>query len=513
MYLTLAVGIALAPAGASGAPLNPLSARIAAIVQDPALRFSRIGIKVVSLDTGRTIYEREPNKMFSLASVGKIFSTGGALALVGPDYRYHTYVYRDGAIANGTLHGDVILRAAGDPNLSGRIHGDTLVYQNIDRAEAALGGRPPAGDPYLVMNEFAKQIAARGIRRVTGRVIVDASLYPEGYVEFGSGVITSPVSFNDNWVDVWITPGKTKGAPASVKSAPQTGYANFTSAVKTAAAGSAPAVGFAARRRDDATYDVTVEGSVPMGAPVFRVWAAPSPSLYAAIALNEALRRGGVNVALSPRNATTAEPPLSAAYRVTNILALHASPPLREDVKVILKVSQNLHAWMTPFTIGIAAGHAKSDQDAAGFALIQKWLQKNKIDTAQLSLQDGAGSNAFGTPNVLANYLAMMSRQPYFRWFHDALPVMGKNGSLAGELPSAPVAGHYSAKTGTAVSSDLLNQRVMVWGATLAGYMTNARGHRLIVVILSGNTPLPAVTKPILDQEADIANAIYTLSP
>ena len=113
------------------------------------------------------------------------------------------------------LHGDVILRAAGDPNLSGRIRGDTLAFNNIDHSEASVGGRPIPGDPLAVIASFAKQIAARGIRRVTGRVIVDASLYPEGYVEFGSHVITyPPLSVKYKLIDVGIKPGARQLRPA-----------------------------------------------------------------------------------------------------------------------------------------------------------------------------------------------------------------------------------------------------------------------------------------------------------
>ena len=65
-----------------------------------------------------------------------MLTEGTALSLLGPDYRFHTRVFRTGAIdASGTLEGDLILVAAGDPNLSNRIQPDgTLAFQNQDHA-------------------------------------------------------------------------------------------------------------------------------------------------------------------------------------------------------------------------------------------------------------------------------------------------------------------------------------------------------------------------------------------
>jgi D-alanyl-D-alanine carboxypeptidase/D-alanyl-D-alanine-endopeptidase (penicillin-binding protein 4) len=504
----LATLLAVVFVSAAAPPSAP--SQIDAILRSPELARSRVGIKIVSLDNGRTIYQRDTDRFFGLASVGKIFSTGGALALLGPNFRYHTYIYRDGALANGVLHGDVILRAAGDPNLSGRIRGDTLAFNNIDHSEASVGGRPIPGDPLAVIASFAKQIAARGIRRVTGRVIVDASLYPEGYVEFGSHVITSPVSVNDNWIDVWITPGAKPGAPATLSSSPGTAYVRFVNHVRTAAKGAA-AVDAINEQQPDGTYVATLSGNVPAGKPYFLVWAVPKPSLFAATVLTEALRKAGVTVAGSPDAVVTVQNQLQRAYKAGNVIAAHTSPPLREDIKFILKVSQNLHAWMTPFIIGKVAGHAVTGLDDKGYELIRGWMQRNGLDTKQASLEDGAGTNCFATPDFLVAYLKMMTRMPYFKTFHDSLPVIGRDGSLAEIMPNAPVAGHMYAKPGTGASIDLLNGRLFFFQANYAGYMTTSHGKHVIIVVLTNNTPFPDNEKlgPILNAEAKIANAVY----
>jgi hypothetical protein len=69
--------------------------------------------------------------------------------------------------------------ASGDPNLSNRIQPDgTLAFQNVDHSyDGQPAAKPVAGDPLAVIRELARQIAKAGIKQLTGRVLVDASLF------------------------------------------------------------------------------------------------------------------------------------------------------------------------------------------------------------------------------------------------------------------------------------------------------------------------------------------------
>jgi hypothetical protein len=64
--------------------------------------------------------------------------------------------------------------------------------------------------------------------------------------------------------------------------------------------------------------------------------------------------------------------------------------------------------------------------------------------------------------------------------FYDALPVLGRDGTLAEVMQDSPAAGHVHAKTGSYVVSNTLNGGVMLLGKGLAGYIDAANGHRLI---------------------------------
>ncbi len=51
------------------------------------------GVKIVSLDTGATVFEQNPQKLFSPASNSKLYTVALALDRLGADYRIKTSLY------------------------------------------------------------------------------------------------------------------------------------------------------------------------------------------------------------------------------------------------------------------------------------------------------------------------------------------------------------------------------------------------------------------------------------
>ncbi|HEY6329473.1 MAG TPA: D-alanyl-D-alanine carboxypeptidase, partial [Blastocatellia bacterium] len=148
---------------------GPLEDRINRVIARPEFRHSIFGIEFYSLDTGKRIFTLNADKLFTPGSTTKLLTEGTALELLGSDYRFHTRVGRTGAISpDGTLTGDLVLIASGDPNLSGRIRQDQLDFENEDHTYAGdPHAKAVAGSPTAVISELAGQIAAHNIKQIT----------------------------------------------------------------------------------------------------------------------------------------------------------------------------------------------------------------------------------------------------------------------------------------------------------------------------------------------------------
>lgn len=514
-----AATLALLPA--ASAQDASLDGKINQITSRPEYKHSSFGVEVYSLDESKVVYTLNAQQLFTPASTTKLLTEGSALELLGADFRFHTRVYRTGPIASdGTINGDLILVASGDPNLSGRIQPDgTMLFENEDHSYA---GSPDTkavpGDPLLVIHQLAAQAASHGVKRITGRVLVDATLFPEGDRELGTGVVVSPICVNDNIIDLTVSAADTQGAPVKLNISPATSYATFINKMTTGPAGSKPDQNFSDVANPDGSHTVTQTGTSPLGGPsILYAYAVPQPSRFAQVTLVEALRANGITVNLPAPNAQADFKSLAASYTQDNVVAEHVSPPESEEVKVTLKVSQNLHATMTPYILGAVLGHATQDIDQAGFNLEHDFLAKAGLDLSGASQADGAGGaqSAFFTPDFVVHYLAFMAKQKDFPLFEKALPILGRDGTLWNIEVNSPAASHVMAKTGTFGVYDALNKDLMLTGKGLAGYMVTPDGRHLAFAIYANRVALPlddpdAPQKVVGEALGQIASAIYS---
>lgn len=479
---------------------EPLAVRIEKIINKPEFAHANFGIEFYALDTGRVIYQLNADKLFVPASTTKLLTEGTVLSRLGADFRFHTKIYRTGPIdAKGRLKGDLVLVASGDPNLSNRLQADgTLAFTDEDHT---YGGPALPGDPLTVIRQLAQSVYAKGVRRIDGRVIVDASLFPDGDREGGTGVVMSSIIVNDNVIDLVATPGANAGDPVTLHSSPQTTYAHFVNHLTTAKAGGEASVDSDGVSNADGTATITVTGSIPAGsAPKTAMAPVPSPTRFATVVLEEALRSAGVKVAAEPGGAGSSSAAASNAgaltqfYRDENVLAEHTSAPLSEDVKVVLKVSHNLHAGIGPYLLGAYAAHDRTDPLQAGFKIERAFLEEAHLDLNGASQGDGAGgawADLF-SPNFMCSYLSYWSKQPGFEDFFKALPVLGKDGSLATIQTASPAVGHVFAKTGTFITDNLLGGKSILNSKGLAGFVFTESGRKLAFAAYINHFQLPA---------------------
>ncbi len=459
-----------------------LAAAINAPARTPRLAHTVVAGEVYDLDTHRVLYARNGDLLMVAASTTKLLTEGTSLAVLGPNFRWTTPVYRTGPIdAQGVLHGDLMLVASGDPNLSQRIQPDnTLAFENEDHAyDGSTDTKAVPGDPLAVLRDLAAQVAKAGIKRIEGGVGVDTSLFPDQGAEGGTGVIVSPIVVNDNIVDVTVTPAAHPGDPVSINVSPQTPYVEFLNRAKTGSAKSDATIDLSADARDArGNHVVTITGSQPVGPSVLYAYRVPEPKLFAQAAFTVALEGAGVTVAGTPDGA-------QHSYPAENLVAKHVSPPLSEDVYITLKVSDNLHAVLMPYMWAVYRGHATSDYLKNGFALEARLLTGAGLDVDQAAQQDGEGGSAYFTPDFMVHYLAWARAQAWYPQLLRGLPILGVDGTLVDIQRSSPARGKVFAKTGTdGGDNDLSGGSTIEKG--LAGYTTTRSGRHVAFAFYIG---------------------------
>ena len=314
------------------------------------------GILVVDALTKQVLFEQNANQMFAPASVTKLYSTAAALEKLGPDYRFKTPIKRRGEVdSSGVLKGDLILVASGDMSMGGRTATNgTMLFEDNDHTYGGDSAALVKADPLHGLQELAKQIASSGVKQVTGNVLVDDRLFQISPSSGSGPRNVSPITINDNLVDVVIHAGEKPGDPATFKLVPETAAMSVDLQVETVDKDKPVSVYI----NTTGARSVVVRGTIPIGKKnLIRNFEIADPSSWARSLLIERLRASGVKIAASAlafQDPSSLPPKLEVAA-LPNV-AEYVSPPLSEYVKVILKVSHNLHASTLPSLLAITDG-------------------------------------------------------------------------------------------------------------------------------------------------------------
>ncbi|MBN8626893.1 MAG: D-alanyl-D-alanine carboxypeptidase/D-alanyl-D-alanine-endopeptidase [Planctomycetes bacterium] len=458
-----------------------LAKAVEAVIDVPEFKHSHWGVLVVDPESCRTLYDRNGDKLFAPASVTKLFSVAAALDEFGADHRFETPVYRRGDVdEDGILDGDLILVAAGDPNLGGRADGpDKLKFRDTDHTYAGFSNNAELvdADPLAGLDALAKQIHEAGIREVRGDVLIDDRLFTQA-VGTGSGPSKlTPIVVNDNVLDFTITPGEV-GKSATIDWRPKTAVYMIDAQVQTVAAGTKSSIVI----DEPLSGTVNVRGTIAADKkPTVMVHEAESPASFARSLFIEALRRAGVRVEASPL--TSNDPsklPKPSAVEMLERVAVLESAPFAAEAKLILKVSHNQHASMLPLLI--AAKHDKKTL-AEGLHLEREALARFGVGVDTISFGGAAGGDRgdYVTPRAAVELLCAMARRDDFDVYREALPILGEDGTLAAAVSKeSPARGKVRAKTGTLAWSNTLNERPLLQSKALAGYAETRSGRTVV---------------------------------
>ncbi|HET8925183.1 MAG TPA: D-alanyl-D-alanine carboxypeptidase/D-alanyl-D-alanine-endopeptidase [Candidatus Acidoferrum sp.] len=425
------------------------------------------GLLIVDGESGETLFEQNADKYFVPASNMKLFTTALALAKLGPEYRFHTTLETDGTLSSdGVLTGNLVLVGRGDPNLSNR----KFPYDLKEEFD---------GPPEKALAELADALAARGVKQISGDVIGDDGYfprerYPNGWEiddmvwEYGAAV--SAIVVGDNTVALTLTPGEEAGNPVQAAVRPATPDFLVENNVVTSAT---EVKSDLTLKREPGANRVVVSGTLPAkSAPRKLILAIEEPAQHAAALLKSLLEERGVRVVGVAR----ARHDSSDRTGDPAVLAEHVSVPLGDAVKLINKISQNLHTEMLLRTVARQNGVWAKPED----------LMKAPADfyaAAGIAPDDVIQTDASGlsrhdlvTPRAIVTLLSFARKQPWFETYYASLPVAATDGTLEDRMKNTIAAGRIHAKTGSVTHV-----------STLSGFAETPGGRRLIFSFLSNN--------------------------
>lgn len=425
------------------------------------------GLLIVDAETGETLYQQNADRYFVPASNMKLFTTALALAKLGPDYRFHTTLETSGSISSGgVLTGNLVLVGRGDPNLSNR----KFPYELKEEFE---------GPPEKTLADLADALVAKGVKEIAGDVIGDDSYfprerYPNGWEiddmvwEYGAAI--SSIVVDDNTVTLTLTPGQQPGAPVQATENPATPDFLVENDVLT----SAPDVkSDLTLTREPGASLVVVKGTMPAkSAPRKLVLAVEEPAQHAAAVLKHLLEARGVRV----DGVARARHEAAKTQEDPTVLAEHVSVPLGQAIKLINKISQNLHTEMLLRTVARQNGVWTTADDL--MKVPQDFYASAGVSPDDVIQTDASGLSRHDlvTPRAIAALLNFAQKQPWFQTYYNSLPVAGVDGTLQDRMKDTPAAGRIHAKTGSV-------EHVR----TLSGFAETPSGRRLIFSFLSNN--------------------------
>jgi len=453
-------------------PLSPeelFAARVRMILGGGEPAKGDWGLLVADALSGQVLFELNADKYYVPASNMKLFTTALALAKLGPQYRFRTTVEATGEPdAEGKLAGPLYLVGRGDPNLSNR----KFPYELKEEFD---------GPSERVIAELADAVAAKGIKEITGDVVGDDSYfprdrYPNGWEiddmvwEYGAAI--SAIVVNDNTVELTLTPGEKAGDKVDGVVSPSAPEFTVNNQVVTSAAGVKSDLTL---KREPGSNVVTVLGTLPAKSnPRKLILAIQEPALQAAAMLERLLQDRGIKVDGGVRGLSL--PPGAPAGEKRLLLAEHVSVPLGQSVKLVNKISQNLHTEMLLRTAARQDGVWTTPEDLANFAA--SFYAVAGIPPAGVIQADGSGLSRHDlvTPRALVTLLLYAEKQPWFGAYFASLPVAGIDGTLEDRMKNTVAVERLHAKSGS-----LEHVR------TRSGYAELPSGRRLVFSFLSNN--------------------------
>ena len=359
-------------------------------------------------ENGQILYAYRGDHLMRTASNMKIISGAAALAVLGKDYQFKTYIYTDGMLEDGILNGNVYIKGGADP---------TLGEETFQR--------------------FAQILLENNIQKINGQLLGDDTLFsgdtlPPGVDDEGEthyyGARVSALSMSPNsdydasTIIVTATPGEIGEKPA-FEVIPHLCGMHITNEANTVASNEENTLEI---RRLNNTDQIVITGNLPQNDSA-KVWVSLQHPTKNTLQLLKAmceqagiefLRQDVIDVSEVPDNA--------------KLLYTYDGSTVGEIFSVFMKLSNNSIADIFTKLMG-RQQYGVGDYDS-GIRVLKQYLRSHQIEIGNWRFADGSGlsHNIRVHSNGLSELLFKLQKEPYFDMFYESLPVAGNPDRLIG---------------------------------------------------------------------------------
>lgn len=440
--------IALGFSGWAGAQNVP--ANIAQLMQKNQV--SAEGLTLIIQDVAQEVplVSLNAQTLRSPASLEKVLTTAAALIRLGGDYLWQTKFYADAMPdANGVIQGNLYVKGGGDP---------FLVEERLQ--------------------QMLKDLRARGVRHITGNIVLDNSLYYlpqearntqsfDGNGWSAYNAVPSPLMVNFRTVKVRLSPqGKQQAAVALWPNIMNWKIDNqMTVNAGKCDTNYSPAVNLLRDERGYAVVQLTGKYSTACGARELTVVMGEESEQFYYLFHDLWYAEGGSfdgGGQIGPVPAT-AQPLYSGM-----------SLPLREQIQKMNQLSNNVMTRQLLLTLGAEVYGVPGSLDK-GRQAVRGTLAAFGVPVEGMLIDNGSGLSRDSrvSGHTLATLLLNLYASGHAMEFMQSLAVAGESGTLNRRFVGEALQGRVIGKTGTIDA---------VRG--FAGYVQAQSGHVYVVVII-----------------------------
>lgn len=404
-----------------------LNKAIKKIEGDEQFKHAIVSLYVVDATRGNVIFDKNGAVGLAPASCQKIVTSVTAFELLGPDFRFKTYLTHAQNIKNGILQGNLYIICQGDPTLGSDRWNSTseesvlkkiaVILQQNNRK--LIGGNLVGDDRYFAFDPLPN-----------GWVWEDIGNY------YGAGVWG--INWRENQFDVTFKTGKVENDATTIYATKPAIVLNNYAFINFVKTGNKASGDNAWLFSAPFNKHIIAKGRVPISAEGFTISGSlPNPPKLFLQTVKDYLKNKSIPI-LGEIQSFTEERMNNKTVAIPQGILLDSiqSPTLDSINFWFLKKSVNLFGEALVKTI--AAKKYLNPTKESGVGIIKDFWCKSGIEKSALNIIDGSGLSPANrvTTNSLVTILQYAQQQKWFASFYNALPLINgikmKDGYISG---------------------------------------------------------------------------------